>query len=205
MSGAEATTSWTFNVCRDALQSPLFVQRAACPDSLLRKQLEAAASGKTFALADKLQPWLFPSYVVLDGCCCFVEALAQRLKNAALTYEAGVSGGAAGSAKTAVFWMVPQGADGAAWLHRLCCVYTALVQLPLFDAKAAREAESRVEDAKRRASQGDAAAGAALCEGISLHDYLLETRRLELLAGAAYFCAFSAVNVQSVLELLFKQ
>ena len=205
----EATTAWTEEVCQQLLESPLLLQRQNSPDSLLLQVLRAAAASKPYELMDKSQPLLFPSCILLDGCCSFVEAQVQRLKSACLTAAAAQQGSAAAAAAAASAWLLPQHAAESSWLLRLCRVFGGLVRIPFFDATraaAAVQAAERAKAAAAAARSAEAAAAAFSSSGLSLHDYFLEIRRLEFVSGAAHLLRYSPpLDIKSVLDLLFQQ
>ncbi|CDJ45510.1 hypothetical protein ETH_00027825, partial [Eimeria tenella] len=204
---AEATTAWTEEVCSQLLESPLLLHRQGSPDSLLLLVLQAAAAGKQYELADKNQPSLFPSCILLDGCCSFVEAQVQRLKSACLTAAAAQQGSAAAATAAVTAWLLPQNAVDSPWLLRLCGVFGGLVRIPLFDAARAAAAVAVAERAKAAAAaarSAEAAAATFSSSGVSLHDYFLEIRRLEFVSGASYLLNYSPpLDIKSILDLLF--
>ena len=206
---AEATTAWTEEICSQLLESPLLLQRQQSPDSLLLRLLQTAAAGQHYELADKHQPSLFPSCILLDGCCCFVEAQIQRLKSACLTAQAAQQGSAAAASAAAAAWLLPQQARESPWLQRLCLIVGGLVRVPLFNASLAAAAVAVAEQAKAAAAAArtvETAAATVRSSGLSLHDYFLEIRRLEFVSGASHLLNYSPpLDVKSILDLLFSQ
>ncbi|OEH77435.1 hypothetical protein cyc_01249 [Cyclospora cayetanensis] len=175
-------------------------------DGLLR--VCAAASGQAYELADKNQPCLFPSCILLDGCCSFVEALVQRLKSACLTAAAAQQGSAAAASAACAVWLLPQNAAESPWLRRLCRIFEGLVRIPLFDASCAAASVNVAEHAKAAAAAArsvDSAAATVNSSGVSLHDYFLEMRRLEFVSGASHLLNYSPpLDIKSILDLLFR-